>query len=158
LDQYNTIKELLNNGDKFIFEDTSSELNKKFTIFQNDYISIYVEEHNTENSKPEFEELRSVIEEENFKFLELLNEIDRINMYYEYMNIKNDIDDQLRIQCNLSSIKYLRENESYCKCSFKLGQKKFINNKEGYIKGIKDAILGYIEQLNLQVNKEKVFK
>ena len=75
LSQYNSMKELLNNGDEFIFSNYASELNKKFTIFKNDYISLYVEEHNRENGKPEFDELRTVLEEDNFKFLNLLNEL-----------------------------------------------------------------------------------
>lgn len=158
LSQYNSMKELLNNGDEFIFSNYASELNKKFTIFKNDYISLYVEEHNRENGKPEFDELRTVLEEDNFKFLNLLNEIERINMDYDYMNIKNDIDSQLRHQCNLSSIKFLKDNESACKCSFKLGQKKVIEDKEEYLEAITTAVLGYIDQLNLEVNKEKVFK
>ena len=158
LSQYNSIKELLKNGDEFIFSSIVGELNKKFTIFKNDYISLYVEEHNRENGKPEFDELRSVLEEDNFQFLKLLNGIERINMDYDYMNIKSNIDSQLRLQCNLHSIKFLKENESSCKCSFKLGQKKFIDDKEEYIEGITNAILGYIEQLNLKANKEKVFK
>lgn len=158
LNQYNSIKELLNNGDNFIFSDCASELNKKFTVFKNDYISIYVEEHNNENGKPEFEELKTVLEEDNFKFLKLLNQVERINRDYDYMNIKNDIDSQLRLQCNLSSIKFLKEDKSSCECYFKLGQKKHIQGKEEYLEPIKNAILGYIDELNSKVNKEKIFK
>jgi len=156
--QYEDIVNLLNNGDEFVFGSVTTELNKKFDIFKNSFVSLYVEEHNRENNKEEFEELRSVLEDDNFKFLSKLSAIERINMDYDYINIKNDIDRQLDNQCKESPLKHINSGESSCICHFKLGQKKYVDSRNDFDTAIENAILGYIDELNTKANKEKVFK
>lgn len=156
--QYEDIYNLLSNGDEFIFGSVTSEMNKKFDIFKNSFISLYVEEHNRENNKEEFEELRSILEDDNFKFLSKLSHIERINMDYDYINIRNDIDKQLEGQCKESPLKHINGGESSCICHFKLGQKKYVDSRDYFDSAIDNAVLGYIDELNTNANKEKVFK
>lgn len=158
LNQYVVIKELLKNFDEFIFQDLKELLDEKFDIFKNEYISLYVEEHNLENGKPEFEELKSVLQEDNFEFLKSLYSIESISMEYDFINIKDDIERQLKYQCKRSCLDYLNKDESSCECSFKLGQKRYVEDKNKYVESIKKAILGYIDELNSKANKEKIFK
>ena len=156
--QYESIVALLNNGDEFIFGSASNDLNKKFDVFKNSFVSQYVEEHNRENNKEEFEELRSVLDDDKLKLLHSLSQIERINMDYDYINIKDDIDKQLKNQCNESPLKHINNGESSCLCHFKLGQKKYVDSRDCFDTAIEKAILGYIDELNTKANKEKVFK
>lgn len=158
LNQYSEINSLLDNGDEFVFSTLASELNKKFNIFKNNFVSIYIEEHSRENSKEEFEDLRKISNDENFAFLSKLSLIERINMDYDYINIKDDIDRQLSKQCKDSPIQYIDNGESSCICHFRLGQKIYIENGEYFTRAVKGAILGYIDELNTEANKEKVYK
>ena len=158
VEQHDEIVSLLDNGDEFIFGSAASDLNKKFDVFKNDFISLYVEEHNRENNKEEFEDLRSILGDDNFKFLSRLSAIEKINMDYDYINIKNDIDMQLNSQCSQSPLKYINDGQSSCICHFKLGQKKYVDNRDYFDNAINNAILGYIDELNTEANKEKVFK
>jgi len=158
LKQYADIISILSNGDNFIFERLADTLNKKFDIFKTDFISVYLEEHNRENSKSEFDELRQVLNSEEFKLLKDLSQIQKINMDYDYMNIKDHIDKQLLSQCVDSPMRYINAGECSCKCQFELGQKKYVDNKIKFELAVIEAIKGYIEELNTQANKEKVFK
>ena len=130
-------------------------MNKKFDIFKNSFISLYVEEHNRENNKEEFEELRSILEDDNFKFLYKLSHIERINMDYDYINIRNDIDKQLEGQCKESPLKHINGGESSCICHFKLGQKKYVDSRDYFDSAIDNAILGYIDELNTNAIKRR---
>jgi len=156
--QYNEIINLLDNGDEFIFGSVANSLNEKFNEFKNSYISLYVEEHRKENNKSEFDELENVLNDENFIFLSKLSIIERINMDYDYINIKNDIERQLSDQCKDSPIKYIDNGESSCVCHFKLGEKKYVESGDYFNNAVTNAILGYIDGLNTEANKEKVFK
>jgi hypothetical protein len=158
IEQYENMLDLLDNGDEFIFGSVASDLNKKFDVFKNSFIAQYVEEHNRENNKEEFEELRSILSDDKFKFLKNLSQIERINMDYDYINIKHDIEKQLESQCNESPLKYINNGESSCICHFKLGQKKYVDSRDRFDRAVENAVLGYIDELNTKANREKVFK
>lgn len=158
LKQHSDIKTILNIGDDFIFGNVVSNLNKRFDVFKNEFISKYLEEHNRENNKQEFEDLRSILNNENFEFLRNISRIERINMDYDFINIKSDIDKQLGSQCNESPLKFFNNGDSNCKCGFRLGQKKFVDKKDKFQAAIEKALFGYVDELNTQANKEKVFK
>jgi len=157
-EQYEILISLISNGDEFIFGSAAIELNTKFEIFKNSYISQYVEEHNRENSKKEYDELRNILNDENFKFLYRLSNIERINMDYDYINIKNDIEKQLKNQCKESPLKHFNNGEDSCTCHFVLGQKKYVDGKDSFNIAIEKAIFGYIDELNMKSNREKIFK
>lgn len=156
--QHEDIIELLKNGDHFIFKNTTSTLNNKFDIFKNDFISRYIEEHNNENNKIEFQDLSNILSNNQFKFLERLSLIEKINMDYDYINIEKDINRQINLQCKHSPLKYISSGESSCICNFKLGQKIYVDKKEMFEKSTNDAIMGYIDELNSKANLEKIKK
>lgn len=156
--QYEEINLLLQDGDHFIFGNATNELNEKFNVFKNDYRSKYVEEHNQENNKIGFDELREILNSKEFKFLEKLSKIEKINMDYDFININSDINRQIKLQCKESPIKFIEKGEDGCICHFKLGQKIYIDTRELFEKHINKAILGYIDALNTEANIEKVKK
>ena len=158
LRQYEEIRELLTGGDHFIFENATNDLSNKFEVFKNDFISRYIEEHNNENSKIEFDELRQLLDNKEFKFLGKLSKIEKINMDYDYINISADINNQISLQCKESPLKFINNGESSCVCNFKLGQKKYVESKERFVEDINKAILGYIDELNNKANIEKIEK
>jgi hypothetical protein len=115
-------------------------------------------EHLEQNEKPEFKELESIFEDDNYKFLGMISQIKNINMDYDYINITDDINRELEKVCHRSPLAILEKGEGGCVCGFKLGSKKYVEDKSKFIKGISHAINGYIDALNSEFNKQKIYK
>src|SRR5690606_1291685 len=118
----------------------------------------YVIEHLEQNEKPEFKELESLFEDDNYKFLGMISQIKNINMDYDFINITDDINRELEKVCHRSPLAILEKGEGACDCRFKLGSKKYVEDKSKFIKGISNAINGYIDALNSEFNKQKIYK
>ena len=157
-DSYNAIVKKLKNGDDFIFADASEVVIKSYEDFRKEYNKRYVIEHLEQNEKPEFKELESIFEDDNYKFLGMISQINNINMDYDFVNITDDINRELEKVCHRSPLAILEKGEGACECRFKLGSKKYVKNKSKFIKGISDAINGYIDSLNNEFNKQKIYK
>lgn len=148
----------LNHGDEFVFGNAAKELIKKYSSFREEYSKQYVFEHSRENSKPEFKGLKTLTLESDYKLLKELSKIDSISIDYDFVNIKHDIETDLGKYCEFSPLSSLNKGGALCTCGFKLGSVINIRGKEYFMKAIKTAIRGYIEELVLDTNKQKVFK
>lgn len=157
-DSYNAIVKKLKSGDDFIFENKSEVVIKAYEDFRKEYNKQYVIEHLEQNEKPEFKELESIFEDDNYKFLGMISQIKNINMDYDYINITDDINRELEKVCHRSPLAILEKGEGGCVCGFKLGSKKYVEDKSKFIKGISNAINGYIDALNSEFNKQKIYK
>ena len=74
---------------------TSEVVIKAYEDFRKEYNKQYVIEHLEQNEKPEFKELESIFEDDNYKFLGMISQIKNINMDYDYINITDDINREL---------------------------------------------------------------
>lgn len=148
----------LNYGDEFIFGNAAKELVSKYDTFREEYSKQYVFEHSRENGKPEFKGLKTIALESDFKLLKELSKINSINMDYDFVNIKYDIEVDLGKYCDVSPLSALSKGGALCTCGFRLGTVISVRDKEYFMKAIKVAIRGYIEELVLDTNKQKIFK
>ncbi|WP_353892472.1 hypothetical protein PRVXH_001818 [Proteinivorax hydrogeniformans] len=152
------IKELMKNGDQLIWGNSVTNINEKFRLFEEKYKSKYIEEHSEQNNQIEFEELKDLKISDNYRFLSSLSSITKINMDYDYINIEEDINRQLRFECKETPINRFNDGEVCCLCNFKLGQKNEIRGKGYFEPAVNKAIQGYIDELNSKANKDKVNK
>lgn len=149
---------LLKSGDEFIFGSKTQELIEAYTKFREEYNKQYVFEHSNQNEKDDFKEIQNILHTEDYKLLMELSKIKSINMDYDFVNINGDITSDLSKSCKKAPLPMLQNGEPLCSCGFRLGSKIIVKSSVTYMKAIKSAIKGYIEELYLDSNKEKVMK
>ena len=153
--RYQLLIELLEEEALLWEEKYRERLKREFKQFQDDYIALYLSEHNDAVGPGRIKPYRTILETEAYHLLEQLGRINAVVVENDLVSINRRLTQPLEIEC-LAADELLLAERPACSCGFTLGKKVDLPDKADLEEQIMRGIKAYLETLQTPQQRKKI--
>ncbi len=153
--RYQVLIDLLEEEALLWEEKYRDRLKREFKQFQEEYVSLYLSEHNQEVGPERMKPYRALLETEAYHLLEQLGQINAVVVDNDLVSINRELAQPLERECRVADELLLAERPA-CSCGFLLGESIELPEIKGVEKKIIQGIREYSEALQAPEQKQKI--
>src|SRR5690554_3145843 len=147
--------ELISDESLFWEKETRGKAGREFRQFLEEYVALYLEEHNKEVGPERLQPYRALTTDGAYRLLEQLGRLNAVVVKDDIISINRELARPLERECGAAEEPLLKDRPT-CSCGFRLGEKVELPNLSFLKKRLWRGIKSYLTQLQEDENRRRL--